>query len=139
LFESQGAIRLGQTNTPDSAFPTVLIVEDEPEVAATYARVLETSGFTCLVAYDGAQALLLFDSQQPALVLSDINLRIGDGFEIARYVRQTSPGTPVILMTGYDRVDSLQRASQVGAAAYLRKPFTNSELVSTINLLIQRS
>src|SRR6516162_5195332 len=100
-FEPKGAIRLNQTSTPGSASPTVLIVDDEAEVAETWARVLKASGYTCLLAYDVAQALSLFDSQQPALVLSDINLAIGDGFEIARYVRQKRPGTAVILTTGY--------------------------------------
>lgn len=137
MFERQGAIRLSQVNTPDSGSPTILIVDDEAEVADTCARVLKALGFSCLVAYDGPQALSLFDSQKPALVLSDINLHIGDGFEIARYVRQRSPGTPIILMTGYHRADSPQKASQVGAAAYLRKPFTNSELISSINFLIR--
>jgi DNA-binding response OmpR family regulator len=129
---------LGQTKTPDAAPPTILIVDDEAEVADTCARVLKASGFSCCVAYDGPHALSLFDSQQPALVLSDINLCIGDGFAIARYVRQRSPGTPVILMTGYHRADSPEKASRVGAAAYLLKPFSNAELVSTINSFLRR-
>ena len=115
---------------------TVLIVDDETQVADTCARVLKRSGFDCLVAYDSPAALALFDSRQPALVLSDINLPTGDGFEIARYVRGKSPGTPVILMTTHYNSNLSKQAARDGAAAYLRKPFSNAELTSTIKSLL---
>ena len=118
---------------------TVLIVDDETQVADTCARVLKRSGFDCLVAYDSPAALALFDSQQPALVLSDINLPTGDGFEIARYVRQKSPGTPVILMTTHHNSNVPVQATRAGAARYLRKPFSNAELTSTVRSLLDGS
>lgn len=114
----------------------VLIVDDETEVADTCARVLKRSGFECLVAYDSPEALALFDSRQPALVLSDINLPTGDGFEIARYVSGKSPGTPVILMTTHHNSNGRGQAARAGAAHYLRKPFSNAELISTVRSLL---
>ena len=66
----------------------ILIIDDDTEVADTCARVLKTAKFDCLVAYDSPMAILLFDSSRPALVLSDINLPTGNGYEIARYVRE---------------------------------------------------
>ena len=114
----------------------VLIVDDETDVADTCARVLKRSGFDCLVAYDSPEALALFDSRQPALVLSDINLPNGDGFEIARYVRGKSPGTPVILMTTHHNSNVRGHAARAGATHYLRKPFSNAELTSTIRSLL---
>jgi len=114
----------------------ILIVDDEAEVADTCARVLKRSGFDCLVAYDSPAALALFDSRQPALVLCDINLPTGDGFEIARYVRRKSPGTPVILMTTHHNSNLPGQAARAGAARYLRKPFSNAELTSTIKSLL---
>ena len=115
---------------------TILIVDDETQVADTCARLLKRSGFDCLVAYDSPAALALFDSQQPALVLSDINLPTGDGFEIARYVRQKSLGTPVILMTTHHNSTVPGQATRAGATGYLRKPFSNSELTSTVRSLL---
>lgn len=115
---------------------TVLIVDDETEVADTFARVLKRSGFDCLVAYDSPAALALFDSRQPALVLSDINLPTGDGFEIARYVIRKSPGIPVILMTAHHHTRVSGQAARAGAARYLRKPFSNAELISTVRSLL---
>jgi DNA-binding response OmpR family regulator len=116
---------------------TVLIVDDEAEVADTCARVLTRAGFDCLVAYDSPAALALIDSRQPALVLSDINLPTSNGFEIARYVRRKAPGTPVILMTTHHNSNVPRQAAHAGAAHYLRKPFSNAELLSTIKSLLK--
>ena len=115
---------------------SILIIDDDTEVADTCARVLKTANFDCLVAYDSPMALLLFDSSRPALVLSDINLPTGNGYEIARYVREKSPGTPVVLMTTYHRANAPQQASGAGAAGFLRKPFANAELISTVKGLL---
>jgi len=69
------------------------------------------------------------------LVLSDVKLQTGDGFEIARHVRRESPGTPVILMTTHHTSNVLAQAAQIGAH-YLRKPFSNAELISAIKTLL---
>ena len=116
----------------------ILVVDDETEMADTCARVLRASGFKCLVAYDGAKALALIDSEHPALVVSDITMPTSDGFEIARYVRQKSPDIPVILMSAYHTPEIARNAQAVGAKAYLRKPFPNAELISTVKLLLGR-
>jgi DNA-binding response OmpR family regulator len=115
---------------------TILIVDDETEMADTCARVLGALGFKCLVAYDSAKALALIDSEEPALVISDISLPASDGFEIARYVHRKSPEIPVVLMTAYHTPDIGRIALAAGAAAYLRKPFPNAELVSTVKSLL---
>ena len=115
---------------------TILIVDDETEMADTCARVLRALGFNCLVAYDSAKAFALIDSERPALVVSDITLPASDGFEIARYVHRRSPDIPVILMTGYHTPDIARNAHAAGAAAYLRKPFPNAELISTVKTLL---
>jgi DNA-binding response OmpR family regulator len=111
---------------------TILIVDDEIEVADTCARVLERAGYNCLVAYDCPAGLVLFDSRHPALVLSDINLPTRVGLEIARYVRHKSPGTPVVLMTTYHSSRIPEYVMLCGAARYLRKPFSNAELTAVI-------
>jgi|SRR6516165_11624414 DNA-binding response OmpR family regulator len=115
---------------------TLLIVDDEAEVADTCARVLKRAGYDCIVAYDGPAALALFDSRQPALILSDIYFPNGNGFEIASYVRGKSPDTPVILMTTHHDSSVPDQAARAGAARYLRKPFSNAELLATIKFLL---
>lgn len=116
----------------------ILIVDDESDVAESCARILKRAGFSCLVANDVPMALWFFDLHQPELVLSDIDLGSGNGFEIALYVGQKAPATPVILMTSssYVGMDALKVASRAGAAGYLRKPFSNSELIATVRFLL---
>jgi len=117
----------------------VLIIDDESEVAKSCARVLKRAGIECVTAFDGPPALALFDSHRPALVLCDINLPTGDGFEIARYVQQKSPKTPVVLMTADHNANSHEQAMRAGAAHYLRKPFANAELVQVVGSLLANS
>ncbi|HUA36201.1 MAG TPA: response regulator [Candidatus Binataceae bacterium] len=114
----------------------ILIVDDEVEVADSCARVLKRAGFNCILAHNGPAGIAAFDSARPALVLSDINLGVGDGFEIARHVRDTSPATPVILMTTHHSEAVSQQANRDGASRYLRKPFSNFDLVSMIKSLL---
>jgi DNA-binding response OmpR family regulator len=111
--------------------PTILIIDDERDLADTYARLLKAIGFDCVVAYRMEDAITLFDDRKPDIVLSDITLPSGDGFEIARYVRRKSPDTRVILMTGYHSANAETQAHQL-ANRYLKKPFPNSELISTV-------
>ncbi len=116
---------------------TVLIVDDETDLADTYARLLNGAGFQCLVAYQMEDALSLFDSKHPCLVLSDITLPTGDGFQISRYIRSRSFRTGVILMTAYHSANAEEEARQAGADRYLRKPFSNAHLVSTVKSLAE--
>ena len=115
---------------------TILIVDEETEVADTCARVLKRLGFDCLIAYDSPAALALFDSRKPSLVLSEIYFATGHGFEIARYVSRKSPGTPVILITTQHRSKISDQAARAGATRFLLKPFSNAELTSTIRSLL---
>jgi CheY-like chemotaxis protein len=94
---------------------TVLIGDDEPEVAHTCARVLKKAGFECLIAHDSPDALALLDSGQPSLVLCDINLPTRDGFDVARQAHEKAPETPIILMTGNQGIDLPTKAAEVGA------------------------
>jgi two-component system, OmpR family, response regulator VicR len=115
----------------------LLIVDDETEVADTCARVLKKVGFDSVVAYDVPAALELFDATQPVLVLSDINLPNGNGFEIARYVRGRSSVTPVILMTTHHNSQLADQAARAGASRYLRKPFSNADLTAMVKSLLE--
>ena len=95
-------------------------------------------GFRLSSCPDKGLALLLFEREHPSLVLSDITLPDGDGFEIVNYIRQKSPNAPVVLMTAYHSSTAEQDALDAGASAYLHKPHANSKLISTIESLIGR-
>jgi two-component system response regulator RegX3 len=113
----------------------ILIVDDEVRLANSCAQILKRAGFTCLVAYDGLTALSLFDSQQPTLVISDLNLGDSSAYEIAKHVHEKSPITPLILMTA--SIAALEQDLPAGVAGYLRKPFSQSDLVSLVRSLLE--
>ena len=74
----------------------------------------------------------MINDQHPDLVVTDLHLPIGDGFEVSRYVRRSLPQTPVIVITAYHTPDTVGQAYANGATAYLSKPFSNAEFSEAI-------
>lgn len=116
---------------------TILLVEDQQELAAVVCRELRGAGYSVLAAGDGLQALDLFAAHQPDLLILDWMLPGLDGLEVLRRVRQSSP-TPVLMLTArseeIDRVIGLE----VGADDYLTKPFSMRELIARVHALLRR-
>jgi DNA-binding response OmpR family regulator len=117
--------------------PTLLLVEDEVELARLLVRELEGAGYAVQHAPDGVQALAQFEATPPDLVVLDWMLPGMDGLEVLRRVRQSSP-IPVLMLTAraeeVDRVIGLE----VGADDYLTKPFGTRELIARIRALLRR-
>jgi DNA-binding response OmpR family regulator len=126
---------------PEPMKPTILIVEDEPEIARLVQQLLEAEGFTCHCCRDGANALQVFQELQPDLIILDLMLPGIDGLEIcARIRKKASLKDPYILMLTakgeeIDRVIGLS----TGADDYLTKPFSTRELVARVRALLRRS
>lgn len=120
---------------------TILIVEDEAEIAHLLQQLLEREGFNCIHYRDGAQALRFFPTHQPDLVILDLGLPEIDGLEVCtRIRRQANIKDPYILMLTargeeIDRVVGLS----TGADDYLVKPFSPIELVARVRALLRRS
>jgi len=116
---------------------TVLLVEDEAQLARLVARELEAAGYRVRHAVDGNAALRQFAEEAPDLVVLDWMLPGLDGLEVLRRLRQSSP-VPVLMLTAraeeVDRVVGLE----VGADDYLTKPFGMRELVARARALLRR-
>jgi len=110
----------------------ILVVDDEPDMVSTCVRILKRLGYDCLTAQDGPEAIRLIDDQRPDLVVTDLHLPIGDGFEVSRHVRRSLPRTPVIVVTAYHTPDTVGQAYANGASGYLAKPFSNAEFSDAI-------
>jgi DNA-binding response OmpR family regulator len=80
---------------------TILIIDDERELVASYVRLLGRGEFRCVPAFDGDEAIRAFDSVQPDLVLTDLHLASTSGYDVIRHIRKLSPATPIIAMSGY--------------------------------------
>jgi DNA-binding response OmpR family regulator len=119
----------------------ILIVEDEREIAQLIRQCLEREGFNCEVSEDGEQALFLFQSLKPDLIILDLMLPKLDGLEVCTRIRQQGNlKDPYILMLTakgeeIDRVIGLS----TGADDYLVKPFSPRELVARVRALLRRS
>ena len=115
-----------------SAVPKILLVDDEADLCDTCERLLARLGFRCLTADNAPRAIAMLDSEMPDLVVTDLNLPIGDGFEVLRHARMHSPAIPVIIITAYDTAENAAWARAVGVRDYLRKPFSNHDLTEAI-------
>lgn len=120
---------------------TILIVEDEAEIARFIQQLLEKEGFACLQSRDGNDALRQFQLHQPSLIILDWMLPGIDGLEVCTRVRKLAGANdPYILMLTakgeeFDRVIGLS----TGADDYLVKPFSPMELVARVRALLRRS
>ena len=116
----------------------ILIVEDEPELAALVADYVRASGYTASVYHDGAAALAALPGEKPDLLVLDLMLPGVDGLSICRAVRERAD-TPVIMVTA--RVEEVDRllGLEAGADDYLCKPFSPRELMARIKAVLRRT
>ncbi len=112
---------------------TVLIVEDEPDVAEVLEHHLARAGFRTLTAHDGLRACRLIGAQGPDVVLLDLMLPDLEGWEICRMVRgHADPwiaSTPILILSALGEPEQRVRGLEVGADDYVPKPFAVAEVV----------
>jgi DNA-binding response OmpR family regulator len=110
---------------------TVLVVEDDPDVLELVRTVLEEAGLAVRTTTDGWQALELAGRCPPAALVLDLHLSRLDAADVVHGLRVLGQrGVPLIVMSG-DRCLAA-RAAELGAVAYLRKPFDVTELVTRV-------
>lgn len=113
-----------QISRSSAETPVVLVVDDEPSMRLLMREALEQAGFAVEEAEEGAQALVLFSQLQPDAVVLDVLMPGMDGFAVCTVIRSLPSGehTPVLMVTGFDNVDSIHRAYEVGATDFITKP-----------------
>jgi CheY-like chemotaxis protein len=115
---------------------TVLVVEDDADMRETCARILRRSGHVCLTAANGREALALLQHERPDLILADLRMPEVDGLALLRQSRHLAPEIPVAIFTAYVSEESAREALNAGAAAYLAKPFSPSQLRQTVEQML---
>jgi CheY-like chemotaxis protein len=110
----------------------VLVVDDEADLVVTYVRLLQGLGYSSFGAHDGCQAMDLVNTEEPDLVVTDLNMPIMNGFELTRWISARRPQTIIIAITALHTPDRERAAYTSGAKIYMQKPFSNAEFVSTI-------
>lgn len=116
----------------------VLVVEDEPKMAAVVRRGLEQEGYAVDVASDGVDGLHLATSNDYDAVVLDVMLPEMDGFEVCQQMRERGRWAPVLMLTARETVTDRVHGLDAGADDYLVKPFFFDELVARVRALLRR-
>jgi two-component system, OmpR family, alkaline phosphatase synthesis response regulator PhoP len=118
--------------------PTVLVVDDAPEIVRLTRDYLEHAGFSVLTASDGRAALQLARARNPDAIVLDLGLPGIDGLDITRALRRDST-VPIIMLTARgDESDKLV-GLELGADDYITKPFSPKELVARVRAVLRRA
>jgi DNA-binding response OmpR family regulator len=122
------------------AAPTILVIEDDPATLELLCLLFSTAGYMTLQAASGGAGLTLLEHEGANLVVLDLLLPDIDGWDVTTSIRKRSTASPLILvLTGTERVNGAATSLDLGADAYLTKPFDPDELLVRIHVLLRRS
>ena len=119
----------------------ILIADDDPTMRGFLRESLEAEAFKVIEAVDGAQAVSLFTSQKPDLILLDVSMPGMDGFEACAAVRRLPGGdvTPILMLTGLDDYESVSKAYEAGATDFSVKPINVLVLIHRVRYMLRAS
>jgi two-component system OmpR family response regulator len=130
---------MSSTAKDGSAEARLLVVEDEEMILELLSGSLRFAGFDVVTAVSGAEALRAVTASRPDLVLLDVMLPDGDGFEVVRRMRSSGPDVPVIFVTARDGVHERVAGLALGADDYVTKPFSLDEVLERIRAVLRRT
>lgn len=112
--------------------PSVLVVDDNEELAENIAEILSDIGVRVTVARDATEALEVFDQCEWSLVVTDMRMPKIDGLELLKLLKDRRPSTPILVMTGFADPDTIASAQRSGAYGVLNKPIDLDDLISLV-------
>lgn len=116
----------------------VLIVDDTKNIRILLTKCLELDGYSVVTANDGQEALELFKKDSFDLAFLDIKMPSVSGTEVLKRIREQGIDTPVIIITAYATIKNAVECTQMGAVAYLQKPFTSDKIRTVLNELLSQ-
>ena len=137
LNQRESFIEPGQKSSPDSYL--VLVADDDPMIRLLVQQALDSRFYQVVPAVNGQEALELFESTTPDLVLLDVMMPIINGFDLCSAIRATKQGehVPIVMLTGLNDAKSIQQAFSVGATDYCEKPVNWELLPYKINYILR--
>ena len=117
----------------------ILIVDDDSAIQRLFEAFLQREGFRTSIAANGLEAILLIKENPPDLIVTDIIMDGMDGLALIREVKKSIPETPIIAISGGQRmmsVDFEQPAEKTGSSQFLEKPVRLAELLQSIYMLL---
>lgn len=119
---------------------TVLLVEDEPNIIEAISFLLERDGWTVRLHSSGQNALEAVERTQPDVMILDVMLPGGSGFDILRSLRQDARygDLPVLMLTARGQAKDRELAESLGASEFMVKPFSNAQMLATVRALSEQ-
>ena len=117
----------------------ILIVEDETDMVSALKIRFEATGYTVVVASNGQEGLSKARREKPDLVILDVMLPKMDGLTVCRMLKfdERFQKTPILMLTAKMQKKDVQQGKEMGADAYMTKPFKSEELLSTVEGLLK--
>ena len=121
----------------ESVRGSILIVDDEPAVAAMLRDIFEGEGYAVDGASNGGDAVMLTSLNRPDAVILDIKLPDTTGAEVLARLREVDDSIPVVMLSGSDDEDTARALLKAGAIDYIRKPFQFDQLLHAVSLAVE--
>ena len=115
----------------------ILVVDDEKPISDIIKFNMAKEGYEVLTAFDGKEALEMFEAEQPDILILDLMLPEVDGLEVARTIRKTS-NVPIIVLSAKDSEFDKVIGLEIGADDYVTKPYSSRELMARIRAVLRR-
>jgi DNA-binding NtrC family response regulator len=116
----------------------IMVVDDEGIVLESCRRILEPEGYELVLAASADAALEAVDAGGFSLILLDLKMPVNDGVYLMKTLKERGVNIPVVIMTGYNTVETMQEADEIGASRFLPKPFTPDELIDTVRHVLEK-
>ena len=117
----------------------ILIVDDERDIVKAVTIRLQISGYEVVTAFDGAQGVFMAHKEKPDLVILDIRMPAGDGFSVAEQLKKSTETfhIPIIFLTGSPERNAQEKAHELGARFYIKKPYDPEELLDAVRRALE--
>ena len=116
----------------------ILVVDDDKNICELLRLYIDKEGYQNVVAYDGKQALKLFEEEAPCLIVLDVMMPELDGWQVCREIRKSSD-VPIIMLTAKGETFDKVLGLELGADDYVVKPFESKEIVARIKAVLRRT
>jgi DNA-binding response OmpR family regulator len=118
----------------------ILIVDDERDIVQALTIRLKGAGYDVVSAFDGAQGVFVAHKETPDIILLDIRMPAGNGFSVLERLKRSSHtnNIPVIFLTGSPEKNAEEKALELGARFYIKKPYDSEELLDAIKRALEK-
>lgn len=114
----------------------LLIVDDQEGIRLLLREVFKEDGYNTFLAASGPEALAIVEDHQPDCVLLDLRMPGMDGVMILEKLRESFPVLPIIMMTAYGELETIEKTKRLGVVAHFTKPFNIFEIRATVNKIL---